>query len=1337
MIHRSRWWPGLLIALALVAGEWLRQPAPLWVWLALGFGISAVLMLGRERGWLGRLLTLVVAILLAALAVTQYRLSAVEHRWPELREQRVTDASRRLAGELRAAFLQTIQLAAIAADAAELDQGDAFARLANAVPARGPELGVAILEPTGAPWAWAGRYRLRPEAHGDSITTRWNGYYLFLETRRHSTSGRVAVVSTLVWAHSAVPQHDRSLAELFRRNTGVGLQVFPPGRAPPGPDVFDYAEPTTAGPRLLFSVEPVPPEQGETRRQTLEGGSAVVAAILLLLLLLALGWGETPLLRYLAIATALWVAIRSPVGAALGLESLFSPATFFRPALGPFSSSAGVLLLSSVAVTIAGVALWRRALPRHPLGILVGVASLLAAPYLVRELGRGITPPANGVSMGLWIVWEVVLLSTSAALIVLAAAMFRGTANGAGGGWRVRVGLGIGLALLATLVGILIWSPRGGWPPWYTFLWTPALFLAAMPAPRLAAITSIALVAGSASALVTWGAVLEGRLEVARRDVTRLGVEPDPLALPLLENFAEQLVADPMPGGARPAALFARWHASSARRQGYPAHLAIWSNEGTLEGELSLDSLDVSNRLRQELVRAMPADSIRTIIEVRRSPGIHYLLLARTDSLSVVSLTLGPRTRLIGPSRVSQLLTPRVEQSELYQLAISPPTPGVSDEAARQMRWRREGWVVHAEQSVELPGGQRRVHAEVDLRGATPVLVRGALVVLLDVVALWIIWALAELIDGAPLRRPAWLTWRGSFRVRLGAALAGFFIVPAVGFSAWSFARLEDEARQSADLLAIRTLRDPAVTATGASLLSQEPDRATAAVEGLSQRLGAELFAYSGGALVAASAPILQELAVVAPLMDPGVFATLAFGRELETNRDGAAIGLAERVAYRVTRSGPPGGFGTLGTPQLSHEPHLEERQVDLALVLLLATLAGLAAALLGAQVAARALSRPVADLRRAALAIGQGQAVPLPATVPLQEFEPVFGAFDRMATDIRQSQAALEAARQRTATVLATVATGVVGLDPHGDVIIANPRARELFGVALPAGERFESLLGAEWTPVLAAVRAYGRRPSAAGSSTELDIGTQRFSLQLASLGQDPGGVVLALHDITEASRAERILAWGEMAHQVAHEIKNPLTPMRLGIQHLRRVYDDRGADFDRTLSETSDRILAEIDRLDRIARAFGRFAAPVDEATPLDQVDLAAVAGEVVQLYQLAGGDGTEVRLEVRGDARGPARTDEVKEVLVNLLENARNAGAKRITVRVGPGGFEVSDDGGGIPPDLIPRVFEPRFSATTSGAGLGLAIARRVVESWGGTIELTSAVGKGTTVVVRLVE
>jgi nitrogen fixation/metabolism regulation signal transduction histidine kinase len=469
--------------------------------------------------------------------------------------------------------------------------------------------------------------------------------------------------------------------------------------------------------------------------------------------------------------------------------------------------------------------------------------------------------------------------------------------------------------------------------------------------------------------------------------------------------------------------------------------------------------------------------------------------------------------------------------------------------------------------------------------------------------------------------------------------------------------------------------------------------------------------------------------------MDPEAYAALALEGRLEVTREGSIPALAERVGYRVIQPGSPTDIGVLATPQLADDRMLGVRQLDLALVLLLSTLAGVAAALVGAQRASRALSRPVADLRRSALAFGRGQTMPAPADPQPLEFEPVFGAFERMAADIRSSHDALEDARRRTAAVLATVATGVVGVDPQGRVLIANRQAVGLIGAALEEGAPLLDRLGPEWTGFTATVRRFLRDPTAEDAG-ELEANGRRISFQLASLGPELRGVVVALNDVTDVSRAERVLAWGEMARQVAHEIKNPLTPMRLGMQHLRRVYRDRRPDFDRTLEDTAERILAEIDRLDTIARAFSRFAAPAGDIQPLDRIDLGVVVAEVVHLYRLTE-EACAVRLTCLPGAYGAARADEVKEVVVNLLENARNAGARLVDVTVGPARLEVTDDGSGISAELLPRIFEPRFSTTTSGSGLGLAIVRRLVEGWGGRIEVASEAGRGTRVAVTLPE
>jgi signal transduction histidine kinase len=209
-------------------------------------------------------------------------------------------------------------------------------------------------------------------------------------------------------------------------------------------------------------------------------------------------------------------------------------------------------------------------------------------------------------------------------------------------------------------------------------------------------------------------------------------------------------------------------------------------------------------------------------------------------------------------------------------------------------------------------------------------------------------------------------------------------------------------------------------------------------------------------------------------------------------------------------------------------------------------------------------------------------------------------------------------------------------------------------------------------------------------------------------------------------------------MARQVAHEIKNPLTPIRLGVQHLRRAFRDGRSDFAQVLDTNVSRVLAEIDRLDGIARAFSRYGTAPEARAALEAVDVGRVAADVVALEQLGHDGPVHWALEVRA-AEGEAvcahgRAEELAKVLLNLLENARLADARAVRVTVSATGSAVTvvvtDDGTGIAPEVLPRVFEPHFSTRTSGSGLGLAISRRLVEGWGGTLVLESVLGTGTT-------
>ncbi len=225
------------------------------------------------------------------------------------------------------------------------------------------------------------------------------------------------------------------------------------------------------------------------------------------------------------------------------------------------------------------------------------------------------------------------------------------------------------------------------------------------------------------------------------------------------------------------------------------------------------------------------------------------------------------------------------------------------------------------------------------------------------------------------------------------------------------------------------------------------------------------------------------------------------------------------------------------------------------------------------------------------------------------------------------------------------------------------------------------------------------------------------------------------------QQERSARVLAWGEMARQVAHEIKNPLTPIKLAVQHLRRAHADRRPDFGDVLERNVEQVLLEIDRLADIARAFSRYGAPQSSAGPLEPVPVDQVVHEAITLYR-AGDPEIDYREDVEPDLpKAFGRATELREVLINLLENARDAvdgnGVVTVTAKRAGEGVEifVRDNGPGIPDELLTRVFEPHFSTRSTGTGLGLAIVRRMVESWGGQVAAESEEGRGTTIRIVL--
>lgn len=1150
------------------------------------------------------------------LGLTQWSLERLANSWPAERERRIASASGRLANDLQEARLLADTLASRAIRLTGLPREEGFTAAERLVPIRGLEAGVVIYDASGAPYIWGGRFRLPPSPRGDSLDVRLTPYYAVLEVRRHAPGGRVAVGAVLLGAEPAVPDQERGLAARFRERTEVGLSITAPQAAPDSPDVFDYEQPTTGGTRVLFSAQFVPPGQGEAIARARGEGSRRVAWALLAALVLAVWLVPAGAGRVALALLPLGLALRSPLGLLLGVPASFDPAVFRSEVLGPVSSAAGPLALVGIVIVLIGALLWERAPVRRWPGVVVAILLLAGAPYLMAELGRGIIPPSSGVSIGLWLAWHLTLFLISAGLISLAAALLRGR-DPSGSTWWTP-GAGVAIALTAAAIGTVVWNARYGWPDWYTVLWLPALVLVTRPASRRATIIGIALVAGSAAALLAWGAEIEGRLEAARADMVALGDTPDPSAEAALRSFGRTVLNRPAPRST--PELYALWRSSPIFRAGRRGALGVWRPDGTPIVELELDQLDMPRDSVAARIRAMaPSDSFRISAE-HREPATSYLLLVRRDEYTVVSAVLGPKSALVPRSRLARLLASEPAHSPLYRLTLAP-APSAAPPSRDMALWRREGWVARGERAAFIAGVPRDITGTVQLGSPASLAVRGALVIALDVALLAMLWSFAAILGGHAPRRPTWMPELRSYEARLGAALAVFYLAPTVLFAAWGVSRLGAEVANSRDRMIEQTLRD--IVPPGAALPAL-PDL-DGALDSLAERIDADLALYRAGEHIAGSSgELLEALGILPPLMDAEAYHAIEIhGGEVASTR-GPSGAVATRVGYRAVRLADYGG-GVLALPQTAADPMLGSRQLDLAMLLLLASLAGVAASLLAARVSAKALSRPVAELRDAALAFGRGEPVPPLEQPPSAEFAPVFAAFDKMTADVRRAREAQE--------------------------------------------------------------------------------------------------------------RVARIVAWGEMANQVAHEIKNPLTPMRLGVQHLRRVHQDGRTPIGPVLEDTTKRILSEIDRLDRIARSFSRFGVPASERGPMESVKLPSVVRDVADLYRL-GPEGAEIVVETLAPVLVAARADEVKEALVNLLENARNAQARRIRIVIDGATLAVYDDGCGIPPSLLPMIFEPRFSTSTSGSGLGLPIVKRLVEGWGGRVEVSSTEGGGTVVRLHLV-
>jgi signal transduction histidine kinase len=292
----------------------------------------------------------------------------------------------------------------------------------------------------------------------------------------------------------------------------------------------------------------------------------------------------------------------------------------------------------------------------------------------------------------------------------------------------------------------------------------------------------------------------------------------------------------------------------------------------------------------------------------------------------------------------------------------------------------------------------------------------------------------------------------------------------------------------------------------------------------------------------------------------------------------------------------------------------------------------------------------------------------------------------------------------------------------------------------------------------MIAAVLAYSlaRRiaePINTLTATTRSVAQGNFDVSLQTSSRDEIGALFESFNQMTADlkrqrehleRTKKIEAWAEMARQVAHEVKNPLTPIQLSTEHLLRVYDDPNVDFREVLKECSETIFQQVKTLREISREFSSFASPF----PLEpeSTDVGSLIRATLAPYRHAPPPGVTIDLDIADELpRICLDRRLIQRTLINLVENSLNAinGSGRVSVRARPDPsrngtgveLEISDTGMGIDPAVRHRIFEPYFSTRPSGTGLGLAIVRKAVDEHGGSISVESERGKGTTVRVRL--
>lgn len=349
--------------------------------------------------------------------------------------------------------------------------------------------------------------------------------------------------------------------------------------------------------------------------------------------------------------------------------------------------------------------------------------------------------------------------------------------------------------------------------------------------------------------------------------------------------------------------------------------------------------------------------------------------------------------------------------------------------------------------------------------------------------------------------------------------------------------------------------------------------------------------------------------------------------------------------------------------------------------------------------------------------------------------------SFNLMTADLKQIKLELERRGTVVQTLLANIAAGVVSVDPEGKITTWNKAAEQFLAVSADraVGKKYQEVFQNESLGEIRAILDSVMERGSIETEIRLSLPDRLRTLMVAAatLREDNGsilGVMLFLEDITEIQKVQRMEAWREVARRIAHEIKNPLTPIQLSAERLRKRYAKMLQGDGAILDKCTTTIIQQVDELKNLVNEFSQFARlPSAQLAP---GDLNEIVREALFLFK-EGHDGVRFHFDSGNIPPVEFDREQIKRVLLNLLDNAVAAVGGKGEVKVatahdpvrGIVTLEIADDGCGLAPEIRTKIFEPYFSTKENGTGLGLTIVSQIIEDHRGYIRAWPNEPKGT--------